>query len=135
MVDTVSSYKIVDGPKNLVMVLNNVSDATGEALVKKVDVTTLFGYDARTPLGLLTNLRIRKIKFSTLGPMAIRIFWEGTPNVLAWSIPAAYMDELDFRDIGGLQNTATAKTGNILLSTIGATATSGYNLILDIAKN
>jgi hypothetical protein len=133
MADVVTTQKLVDGPLRATFIFNNESDATGEALVKKIDVTTLNGYNAVSMP--LTSMKIKRIKFATTGNMGIKLFWEATTNVLAWSMPANYMDEIDFSDIGGLQNNSGAgKTGSLLLSTFGAAAGSTYVLVLDLLK-
>ena len=122
MVDAVTSQTILNGPRNCVMKFTNVSDGTGEAAVLKVDVSAL-GYSA---------VNIVKAHYSTTG-MGIRLLWDATTDVTAVEIGQNQDGTLDFTNTGGLPNNSGAgKTGDILLTTIGATSGDSYTLVLEM---
>ena len=129
MADSVTSQTIVDGDRNVVMKFTNISDGTGEAAVKKVDVTTLSGYGKTW-----TELRIEKIIATTFG-MGVQILWDATTDVLAFYIPADQYLEQDFSKFGGLPNNAgTGKNGSINFTTVGHSAGDVYTIVLEMKK-
>lgn len=132
MADTVTRKVLEDGPRNYILAVHNNSDGTGEALSVLVDNTTFSGYNAISNNS--KNFKIESLYFSTTGNMGFKLFWEGTPNALAWSVPPNYFDNVDFKSIGGLQNEAATPTGRLLLSTYGAAVNSSYNTILRVKK-
>lgn len=122
MADTVTSQTLVNGSRNLVMKFTNASDGTGEAAVTKVDVSAL-GY---------SDVKIDRIHFSATG-MGVRLLWDATSDVTAFEIGAGETGTLDFCKFGGLTNNAGAgKTGDINLTTTGATNGDSYTLILEM---
>lgn len=136
MADAVTSQVLHDGPQNLIMRFTNVSDATGEAAVPKVDPSTVQPYavsghgQPRRP----TELRIEKIAFKTFG-MSVEILWHATADVRAFLIPESSADEIDFEPMGGLSNNAGAgKNGNIKFTTVGAAAGDRYDITLWMRK-
>lgn len=119
MADAVTSQTLVSGSRNLVMKFTNISDGTGEAAVKKVDVTD-------------SQLRIMKIHYATLG-MSVDILWDATTDVLAWNLPEGQVGCFDFTDFGGIQNNAgTGVTGDIMFTTIGHASGDRYSIILEM---
>lgn len=130
MVDVVFSQVLLDGTKTAIMKFTNVSDATGEAAVTKVDPALLAKNGNRPCVGVT----ITKIWYSIA--MGVDIFWDGSPSPqLAIALIPDNMGELDFRDIGGLINNANNKTGLIKFTTVGAVALDRYTIILEMQKN
>lgn len=126
MVDTVTSQTLNDGPRNAVMKFTNISDATGEAAVTKVDVSALSGAP--------TSVVIEKIEYSTRG-MGVNILWDATADVLAYALEADGGGMLDFTSFGGISNSSGAgKTGDINFTTQGATAGDSYSVVLHMKK-
>jgi hypothetical protein len=127
MADTVTTQILFDGSRHAVLKFTNVSDGTGESSVLKADVSALTG----SP----TDLKIERIWFMTAG-MAVNVFFDATTDVLAAVLPSDVSDTLLFDEFGGIQNNAGAgKTGNILFSTVGASAGDSYSIILQVAKS
>lgn len=127
MADTVTTQILFDGSQHAVLKFTNVSDGTGESSVLKADVSALTG----SP----TDLKIERIWFMTAG-MAVNVFFDATTDVLAAVLPSDVSDTLLFDEFGGIQNNAGAgKTGNILFSTVGASAGDSYSIILQVAKS
>lgn len=125
MVDTVRVSNVVDGPRNLVVELTNVSDGTGESDVVKIDVSAL-GPSCET-------VRIDKIVGSTVG-MSVSLYWDATANDLAFSIAADDSGHWDLKP-NSLQNPkSTGFTGDLVLSTVGHTAADTYSITLYCTK-
>lgn len=126
MADAVTSQTLVDGERNVVMKFTNISDATGEAAVLKVDVSALSGAP--------TSVKITKIEYD-ISNMAVNILWDATTDVTAIVLSGG-QNTLDFSDMGGLINNAGAGvTGDINFSTILAGANDTYSIILHMKKN
>lgn len=137
MANVITSKVLEDGPRLYIILLHNDSDGTAEALVKKIDVTTMSGYVAGSPTADYLNCKIEQIFFATVGGIGVKLYWEATTNKLAYVAPPVYSDHDDFREIGGLPNEnfgQAGNTGNLLLSTVGAAAGSAYNLIIRMTK-
>src|SRR3990167_3979204 len=136
MTDTVTSQTIADGGKIVVMAFTNNSDGTGESDVVKVDVSELA--DIRSPNGSSTeptNVKIRQIWYSTYG-MAVKLFWEASADVLAFTCPADQTGYVDFRNFDGLKNNAgTGVTGDIGFTTVGHSNGDSYNIVLELSKS
>lgn len=125
MADAVTSQTLIDGPKNVVVKLTNVSDGTGEAAVLKVDVSALNGAPDR--------VKINKVHYNVNG-MVASLLWDATTDVVA--LVLAGDGCFDFTSFGGLINNAgTGVTGDILLTTTGHTAADSYSIILEMAKS
>lgn len=127
MADAVTTQVLHNNERNLVIKFTNISDATGEAAVTKVDPAT-YGYTA-------TSLRIMRITYSTVN-MSVQILWDATADVLAWALPKDITDTIDFTKFGGIANNAGAGvTGNIQFTTAGAAIGSSYSIVLEMAKS
>lgn len=124
MADAVTTQTIVDGPRNAVIKLTNLSDGTGEAAVLKVDVSALLGSPA--------TVSISKIHYCVQG-MVATLLWDATTDVRV--VDLAGDGWLDFSGFGGLPNNAGAGvTGDILLTTTGASLNDSYSIILELKK-
>lgn len=121
MADAVTSQTLVSGVKNLVMKFTNISDGTGEAAVKKVDVAD-------------TQLKIMKVHYLTFG-MGVDILWDADTDVIALHIPEGQAGTLDFTCFGGIQNNGgTGVTGDINFTTLGHTLADRYTIVLEMQK-
>ena len=126
MADAVTSQTLVDGVKNVVMSFTNLSDGTGEAAVKKVDVSELSGAPS--------SVRIDKIIACTSG-MSVSLLWDADTDVRAFIIGQDTSGEYDFRCFGGIKNNAgTGVTGDIMFTTTGHTSGDSYSIILHMSK-
>ena len=131
MADAVTSQTLVDNQTTAVMLFTNISDATGESLVTKVNVANL----AANALGqACTGVSVQKIHTACHG-MEFRLFWGATSNVFFFGSAQNNQATFDLSNFGGLRNNAGAgKTGNILLSTTDASSGDTYTLILEMTK-
>ena len=133
MADAVTTQTLTDGGRLAVFKFTNVSDGTGEAAVLKVDVSTL-SVDPMTRKPC-TGVSIYGVTVAAVG-MGVQLFWGATANVLAVEIPPDFTDQIDYEPLGGLVNNAGAgKTGDILFTTKGHTASDTYSIILMLRKS
>ena len=130
MPDAVNTQTLFDGDSQAVMKFNNVSDGTGETAVLKVDVSALkANYIGKE----CTGVDIRRIVASVNG-MSVNILWDATTDVSAFIVsPGMYT--LDFDTTTILRNNAgVGKNGDILFTTVGASAGDTYSIILEMTK-
>ena len=133
MADAVTSQTIQDGARHVVMSFTNVGDGTGEAAVKKVDVSAL-QTDPMTGKACSTVV-IQSVWFSTLG-MSVKLLWDADADVLALHLPADYADTLDMSEFTGLTNNAgTGVTGDIMLTTVGHSSGDAYTVVLKMVNH
>jgi hypothetical protein len=133
MADAVTSTTLSDSDRSAVIQLTNTSDGTGEAAVNKVDVS---GLATRTSDGATcTGVRLAKIVYSTFG-MSVKLLWDATTNTICWDLNSDYTTDEDFTEFGGIRNTAASggKTGDILLTTTGASSGDSYVIVLTLFK-
>jgi hypothetical protein len=130
MVDSVRTQILQDGPRNAVIKFTDFSDGTGETAVLKVDVSTLSGFNGRIP----TEVRIEKIEYSLDG-MQVEILWDATVDVIAWILTPSSDNDIDFRSAPLVNDAGAGKTGDILFTTIGASAGDSYSIILHLVKH
>jgi len=133
MADLVTSQTIQDGPRNAIMKFTNVSDATGEAAVVKVNVSDLT-VQPRTGAAC-TSVAVAGIQFSTYN-MSVTIEFDASVNTLIATLPENYSDYLDFSAFTGIpNNSAGGKTGDIVFTTNGAGTGDTYVVVLTLIKN
>jgi len=128
MADTVTTQTIADtsGVK-YVTKLTNLSDGTGENLVRKVDASAL------TFMTEDGNRKISKLWYSintSNGKSGIELLWAGANNATA--IFLAGQGHFDFRPAGDeIPNNATTPTGDVLLSTKNFANGDNYTIIIE----
>ncbi len=133
MADAVTSTTLMDSDRVAIIQLTNTSDGTGEAAVKKVDVSALS--DSSTGQAC-TGVRLAKIVYSTFG-MSVKLLWDATTDTICWDLNSDYTDSEDFTEFGGIRNTAAAsgKTGDIMLTTTGHSDGYSYVIVLTVYKD
>lgn len=126
MANTVTSQVILDGDKNVVVLLTGLLDTSNEARVVKVDVSTL------TPRP--TKLKVNKISCLISQGLIVILDWDATTPVRFAAL--TYGDEIEFDCFGGLPNNAGAGvTGSIALTTAGwSSGTASYTILLEMQK-
>ena len=131
MADVVSSRKLHDAERNVVYQFTNRSDGSGEAAVKKVNVSAL---NPNSNGQACSQVRIMQIWFSTVG-MSVELLWDATTDDLAWAMQENLVDSFDFRNVGGLKNPESSGfSGDLMLTTIGHTNTDTYNITIAMRK-
>jgi len=133
MADAVTSTTLMDSDRVAIIQLTNTSDGTGEAAVKKIDVSALS--DSSTGQAC-TGVRLAKIVYSTFG-MSVKLLWDATTDTICWDLNSDYTDSEDFTEFGGIRNTAAAsgKTGDIMLTTTGHSDGDSYVIVLTVYKD
>jgi hypothetical protein len=131
MADTVTNKTIIDGPKTFVGSFAYTYVDTGESAVQKIDVSAL----SADPVSgaACAGVRINKIWFSTIG-LSVKILFDASTDTLAIELPPNYSDTIDYSSFGGLVNTASSPTGDIMFTTVGHGAGDTYSIVLECAK-
>ena len=131
MADAVTVRVIEDGPRNLIVKLNNISDATGEAAVVKVDASTHEG-----PEGPGTSpgyFAIVSCEWAIQGMTRVDILFDATSPV-----PGLILNPGNgYADFAGQyfnDPQATGTTGDIKLTTTGALSDGSYEITLKLIK-
>ena len=133
MADAVTSTTILDGTHRALIQLTSLSDGTGESAVNKVDVS---GLNARADGTACSGVTIDKVHHSVTGFTQVQLFWDATTNTIALALAESSNGHMDFSNFGGIQNTSgSGKTGDILLTTIGAANLDTYVIVLDLLKH
>ncbi len=137
MADTVTSQTLKDSATAWAVKLTNISDGTGEAGVVKVSANSLIASDG----GSTQRLSINKIFWnvargtSSLQDPRVTLTWRGTSNTTIVTLTGSGTLDLTTNLQAPLTNNAGAgANGDILLTTTGFTASSGYTLILEGKK-
>lgn len=133
MADAVTSTTLMDSDRVAIIQLTNTSDGTGEAAVKKIDVSALS--DSSTGQAC-TGVRLAKIVYSTFG-MSVKLLWDATTDTICWDLNADYTTDEDFTEFRGIRNTAASggKTGDIMLTTTGHSDGDSYVIVLTVYKD
>jgi len=132
MADAVTSTTLMDSDRVAIIQLTNTSDGTGEAAVKKIDVSALS--DSSTGQAC-TGVRLAKIVYSTFG-MSVKLLWDATADTICWDLNADYTTDEDFTEFGGIRNTSgSGKTGDIMLTTTGHSDGDSYVIVLTVYKD
>ena len=128
MADAVTTQTIADtsGVKYVIK-MTNISDGTGETLVKKVDASEL------TFMSEDGNRKIARLWYSvnTSNPKsAVEIVWDGATNSTA--VMLGGNGYLDLRTAGNeIANDATTPSGDVLLSTKNFAIGDNYTIIVE----
>ena len=131
MADTLTSQVIQDGGRTAVLKFTNVSDGSGQAAAVLVDVSNL-SVDPVTKQ-VCTGVTLQAVTFSNIG-MGVELLWDATTNVPLLNLPQDWEDTMDFSAYGIPNNAGAGKTGDIVVTTVGATAADTYLLILTLTK-
>ena len=137
MADTVTSQTLKDSASSWAVKLTNISDGTGEAGIVKVSANTLVASDG----GSTQRLSINKLFWnvakgtSSLQDPRVTLMWRGTSNTTIVTLTGSGTLDLTTGLQAPLTNNAGAgANGDILLTTTGFTASSGYTVILEGKK-
>lgn len=131
MADAVASQTIIDGPKTAVMKFTNISDGDGESAVTKVDVSALSALPNGTAC---SGVVVEQMWWQCIG-MKVQILWDATSNLFCIELGENQSGYHDYRVFGGLtNNSGGGKTGDIAFTTVGASNTDTYTVILSMRK-
>tara|TARA_R110000796_G_scaffold164381_1_gene281263 strand:- start:250 stop:651 length:402 start_codon:yes stop_codon:yes gene_type:complete len=132
MADVVTSQTIQDGQKTAILKFTNVSDGSGEAAVKKVDVSAL---NANRAGEACTSVSVSRIYWATRG-MGVNLEFDASTNVLLTGLPADSTGDEYYDLFSGIPNNAgSGVTGDIDLTTVAHSSGDTYSIILVLSKN
>jgi len=116
------------GTRKWTVQLTGISDGTGEAAVRKVDISTLFLPNGGTPAKSI----IERIEGDSSGYTALRLYWDRTPAENIAVIGGDGNFCLDYTEQGGNVDPGESGdgTGDIMLTTTGYTSGDSYNIKL-----
>jgi hypothetical protein len=130
MADAVATQVLVDDTRRAVLKFTNISDGTGETAAVKVDVSALSSYQGAP----CTGVSIQTVDAITVG-MGLTMLWDATTDVVILTMGESDFFAFDFSRFGGLTNNAGAgKTGDIVFTTVGATAGDKYTVVIEVLK-
>ena len=130
MADAVTSQTLQDGDKSVVMKFTNISDGSGEAAVKKVDVSAL---QTQSGSGAsCTGVTIECVWYECNG-MSVDLLWDASTDILAWTLSG--YGYFDFRMPGPLVNNASSPTGDVMFTTTGHSSGDRYTVMLKMSKS
>tara|TARA_Y100000782_G_C10133055_1_gene243784 strand:- start:383 stop:775 length:393 start_codon:yes stop_codon:yes gene_type:complete len=128
MADTVTTQTIADtsGVKYVIK-LTNISDGSGEVLIKKIDAseTTFMSED-----GARAIARVYYSINASDNKSGVELVWDGVTNATALFLSGQGV--MDFRTDGNsFKNNAITPTGDVLLSTKNFATGDNYSLIVE----
>jgi|TARA_R110000796_G_scaffold199085_2_gene315358 hypothetical protein len=130
MADAVTSQTIQDGDRIAVLKFTNISDGTGEAAVKKVDVSAL---SAESGTGrACTKVAIEQMWYDCSG-MTVDILWDASTDVICWTLSGYGF--YDWRQAGPLVNNASSPTGDVMFTTTGHDSGDRYTVMVAVRKS
>jgi hypothetical protein len=137
MADTVTSQTLKDSASTWAVKLTNISDGTGEAGVVKVSANTLVASSGGSTQRLSINRLFWNVSrgTSSLQDPRVTLAWRGTSNTTIVTLSGSgYWDLTTGGQAPLINNAGAGANGDILLTTTGFTASSGYTLILEGKK-
>jgi len=128
MADTVSTQTISDtADVKYVVKLTNISDGSGETLIKKVDASEL---TFMSEDGERSVARVYYSINTSDSKSGVEIIWDGATNATALFLSG--QGTIDLRTDGNsFKNNATTPTGDVLLSTRNFAVGDNYSIIVE----
>ena len=131
MADTVTSQTIQDGERKAVLKFTNISDGTGQSPVTKIDVSAL---TSNTAGKACSEVAIAKIWWQCVG-MGVEVLNDATTDTLIIGLSPDSNGFHDYSDFSGIPNdSGSGKTGDVKFTTIGASNTDTYTVIVEVLK-
>lgn len=132
MADAVTSQTIQDGERKAVLKFTNISDGSGEAAVKKIDVSAL---SANSAGAACTEVAVAKIWWQCVG-MGVELLNDADADTLIIGLSPDSNGYHDYSDFSGIpNNSGDGKTGDVMFTTIGASNTDTYTVIVEVLKS
>lgn len=128
MADAVTTEYIYSGHKRKTIHLTNISDGTGESDVVKVDVSALTYNIGRA----VTHMKVNAIDYNIQGFTYVALEFDATTDDEIAVLPAG-SGRIDWYAFGGKTDPqSSGTTGDILLTTGGATAGATYDITIEM---
>lgn len=123
-----------DTPTYVKIHMTCISDGTNESAVKKIDRSTLTGYEGVT----VTNLNLMSARWAIQGFTSVRILWDHSVNdEKAMVLSGGGYEEFStpLKDPNGDTDAITGTVGDVLLTSVGGISGSTYDITLTYGKN
>ena len=134
MADITSSTILSENTHEIVMAFQYQYVDTGdESAVTKVDVSTL---QKNANGASCTGVKITKCTWVVKG-MTVRVLSDADTDIIILNLDEGQSGEVNYKDIGGLPNTAVTGTnasGDIKFTTTGAGSGDSYQVVLTMTK-
>lgn len=126
MADVVSADYLHSGQRRKIIHLTNISDATGESGVVKVDLSAITFNQGTVPTYSVVDM----IDYNVQGMSSVRLYWDHTTDDEIAVIPSG-SGTIDWFALGGkVDPRTTGGTGDILLTTNGQASGGTYDITL-----
>lgn len=125
MADVVDTRVLFNGTRKYSARFTNVSDATGESAVVKIDISTLIGPNG---VDAPTAVKLTEVEWSIQGFTSVRLLWDHTTDdeIVVLAPGNGYAS---YEGVGGLMDPrSTGGTGDVLLTTAGAISGASYDI-------
>lgn len=133
MPDTVVTQIMGREPARRIIHMANISDGTGEALVKKLDMTTISAINpANGQVGQPVSCDIDWVRWAVQGFSSVRLYWDHTTDDLALVLSGNGYEDFDDGRGPLLDPRSAGGDGSLLLSTAGALAGATYDITLSV---
>lgn len=128
MADATNVDFVFKGQRHVTVRLSGLSDGTGESQVKKVDLQDLTFSDGLPPDALI----IEDVEYGITGYTSVELLFDRDPTPVSAIRLSAGEGKLSYQKHGGLQDPQRdqAGTGNLLLTSNGATNGDMYEILL-----
>lgn len=130
MTDAVNTTIVYEDFTNLVVNLTNLSDGTGESAVHKIIIAN---HTAGASANLTTSFTVDCIEGDSAG-MEVQIYADHSSPVVIARLGGLGKYCRDYRSVGGLQTSGSGGTGDICVTTNGASSGDSYDITLHIRK-
>jgi len=129
MANTITVTTLVDGPVNLIQLVNIVGDGSGEETA-----TILVDRSAYAPTDG-TKLTLEKVE-GLLTAFTAKLLFDATADLTVVSLPADEMFCYDFRCFGGVSSSKAGAgyTGDLLITTASLGAADAGTFVLHMRK-
>ena len=122
-------YAANEGHRRYKIMCSNVSDGTDETDAIKVNLVDILRKDGQPA----ERLVVEAIDYSSMGYTSLILeFDRAASDVHIATLPGDGEGTLDARSFGGIVDTGEGSTGNIVLTSAGASSGDMYNIILHL---
>ena len=130
MANTVTIKETFNGTQRIIFTVDVIGDGSGDETN-----TVIYDWSADTLAGAATSISLETINAST-DAVSIRLSFDGSTDMYCWEQGNNTVSiNQDFSKFGGIKNSATAPTGDLLLSTNGLGTGEHFFLIITLRKN
>ena len=115
------------GPKRyMAQLLGDVTDTEDETAVVKIAIGDMVNPSGETA----TKFVLESVVYDVQGFTGIYLSFDRVPENRAFTMGGDAVGEQDFTRIGGIVDTGSGGTGNLLLTTRGGSVLDTYNIII-----